>query len=132
MSKKDIRKKFKTRYSTGHWLKKYFKTRTTKRKYKLYEEVPIIKRWDKGSSIIIEIKAEDVILMPTYGDCEEKVRIISQIPYIRSQIDKWDPEELLIELKKHMIWTNTEFNNHEENIQNMLWLICGDLEFDMR
>lgn len=35
MSKKDIRKYFKGKYSTGKWLKRYFEKRTTKRKHSI-------------------------------------------------------------------------------------------------
>ena len=38
MSKKKIRKKFKSVYSTGRWLKRYFIKRTCKRKYNNIKE----------------------------------------------------------------------------------------------
>ena len=41
MSKKDIRKKYKGRWTTGKWLKRYFEKRTTKRKHEEKIEIDL-------------------------------------------------------------------------------------------
>ena len=61
------------------------------------------------------------------GQCEHDVMALSKKPYIAEQLAKIDPMVLRNELKQYGAWDEEELSDHEENIQRILWLACGDI-----
>lgn len=61
------------------------------------------------------------------GDCDQDVMLLSQVPAIRRQLAKVDPEALRQELSEYGAWDDVELVNHVDNVQRLLWLACGDI-----
>lgn len=61
------------------------------------------------------------------GPCDEDVRALSQVPFIRAQLDKADPQHLREDLNGYGAWDEEELADHEQNLQRMLWLAAGSV-----
>ena len=49
------------------------------------------------------------------GSCDADVLWLSQVPAIRRQLSKLDPEALASELKEYGAWDDKELEDHEQN-----------------
>ena len=92
-----------------------------------------MKTWDQcnGNDIRIDMTEEVVNSMPRIGNCEEATLTISQLPEIKEQTDEWGKDNLREELMEYGAWDDEELKDHAQNIQRMLWMICGDLLDEM-
>ena len=61
------------------------------------------------------------------GDCSDDIKRISELPEIKRQLKKINPEQLKKELYDYGAWDDNELNDHEENLQRILWIACGDI-----
>lgn len=61
------------------------------------------------------------------GNCSEDIQRISELPEIKRQLKKINPEQLKKELYDYGAWDDQQLNNHDENIQRILWIACGDI-----
>ena len=91
--------------------------------------MPNEKLWFATSSgrIELELTLEDAEYGSQQGQCDEYVKDLSEVPYIKEQLDKIDPELLSDELREWGAWDETERADHAQNIQRILWLACGDI-----
>jgi len=62
------------------------------------------------------------------GDCSNDILLLSNLPVIKRQLNKIDKEILKDELQGYGAWNEDELQDHEENLQRILWLACGDIE----
>ena len=61
------------------------------------------------------------------GSCDESVKRLSEVPAIKRQLDKIDPETLRKELAGFGCWEPEDLADHAQNIQRILWIACGDI-----
>lgn len=61
------------------------------------------------------------------GDCCEDIKRISELPEIKRQLKKINPEQLKKELYDYRAWDDKELNSHDDNLQRILWIACGDI-----
>lgn len=61
------------------------------------------------------------------GDCTEDIERIIELPEIKQQLKKIDKEQLKKELYDYGAWDDLELENHEANLQRILWIACGDI-----
>lgn len=61
------------------------------------------------------------------GDCSEDIQRISELPEIKRQLKKISPEQLKKELYDYGAWNDSELQSHEDNLQRILWIACGDI-----
>jgi hypothetical protein len=61
------------------------------------------------------------------GPCDADVRELSQVPAIRRQLQKLDPELLRKELKEYGAWSDDDLADHDANLQRILWIAAGDI-----
>lgn len=61
------------------------------------------------------------------GQCDADVKALSEVPAVRRQLAKIDPATLAAELKEYGAWDDSELADHDQNIQRILWIACGDI-----
>ena len=84
--------------------------------------------YQSGSGRIeLQITMEQARTGSHQGQCDSDVQYLSQIPSIKRQLARIDPEVLRNELREYGAWDAIELSDHEQNIQRLLWLACGDI-----
>ena len=61
------------------------------------------------------------------GDCEKDCRELMEMPFIKNQFKKFDPEMVKKELKEYGAWNEAELSDTEMNNIRLLWLAAGDI-----
>jgi hypothetical protein len=61
------------------------------------------------------------------GQCHEDVEHLSKVPVIARQLQKIDPERLILELREYGAWDAEELADHEQNLQRILWIAAGTI-----
>ena len=61
------------------------------------------------------------------GSCDSDVRELSKIPAIARQLRRMDADVLRRELKEYGAWDSEELDDHDQNLQRILWLAAGSI-----
>lgn len=61
------------------------------------------------------------------GSCDNEVNEVMQKPYIKKQLAKLNPEQLVKELREYGAWDEKELSNHSDNLQRWVWISAGDI-----
>lgn len=61
------------------------------------------------------------------GQCYPDVVNLSEVPYIRRQLDKINPDDIRAELKEYGAWDEVELSNNEENRYRIVWIAAGNI-----
>jgi len=61
------------------------------------------------------------------GSCDSDVRELSKIPAIARQLRRISADTLRRELKEHGAWDSEELDDHDQNLQRILWLASGSI-----
>lgn len=61
------------------------------------------------------------------GNNEYSVNYYMNLPKYKRQLSKIDKEELKAELNDLGVWENEELENHNDNLQRIFWLSCGNI-----
>lgn len=61
------------------------------------------------------------------GQCDNDIAYLRQLPTIKRQLNKLDAGVLANELSEYGAWDDEELKNHEENLNRILWIACGDI-----
>lgn len=61
------------------------------------------------------------------GDCEGDIKYLRDVPAIRRQLAKLNPDKLRKELKEYGAWDEKELSDHDMNLTRWLWISCGDI-----
>lgn len=61
------------------------------------------------------------------GQCDADIQALSQRPEVRKTLEALEPTLLQEELKEYGAWDVDELQDHEANLQRLLWLACGDI-----
>ena len=85
--------------------------------------------WFSTSSGRIEIQMtlEQAQRASHSGQCDEDVRALSQQPDIAKQLNAIDPALLREELREYGAWDEQERQDHQQNLQRILWLAAADI-----
>jgi len=62
------------------------------------------------------------------GQCDDDVKRCRQLPEVVAELSKINPEQLRKELKEYGAWDDTELQNHEENLNRILWIAAGNIQ----
>ena len=49
------------------------------------------------------------------------------VPAIKKQLKKLDVDMVKNELSEYVACDDSELNNHDDNLQRLLWLACGNI-----
>ncbi len=84
--------------------------------------------WSSGSGRI-ELNLSMDIASKGYhsGACDLDIAELRSLSHIDNQLKAISPELLISELKEYGAWGNEELANHEDNLDRLLWLACGDI-----
>ncbi len=97
----------------------------------LYNEVDKedeLKWFSTGSGRIeLQISLSDAEGASHQGQCDDDVKALSEVPYIAEQLAKIDRTLLINELREYGAWDDEELSDHDQNIQRLLWIACGDI-----
>lgn len=85
--------------------------------------------WYTGnySTIELQITKEQAESASHQGACDDDVKALSELPAIKRQLAKMDKESLREELAEYGAWDEAELADHEQNLQRVLWIACGDI-----
>lgn len=61
------------------------------------------------------------------GQCDSDIDELRKVPAIRRQLAKLKPESVRKELREYGAWDAEELDNHEQNLNRLLWIACGDI-----
>lgn len=61
------------------------------------------------------------------GNNEYSVNYYMNLPKYRKQLLKLDKEQVKQELNDLGAWEDEELKNHEDNLQRLFWLACGNI-----
>ena len=75
----------------------------------------------------IEMTLEQAQSVAGSGEQFENVKVLSQVPEIKSQLDKIDKDKLKKELSDFGAWTDEQLDNHDENLIRILWIAGGEI-----
>lgn len=80
--------------------------------------------WFSTSSGRIELKMTraQAASVAHPGDCSSDVEALRQVPAIRRQLIKLDPDLVRTELAEWGAWGDHELQDHEKNLSRLLWL----------
>lgn len=86
-------------------------------------------RWFTTSSgrIELQMSLQEAESGGHQGQCDEGVEALSKEPHIAAQLAEIDSDLLRAELKEYGAWEDPELEDHETNLQRLLWLACGDI-----
>jgi len=84
--------------------------------------------WTCGSGYIeLAISRPDARSASHSGPCDDDVAELSRKPYIKRQLEACDAEKLVKTLSEYGAWDAEELADHDQNLQRILWLACGDI-----
>src|SRR5215216_6469948 len=79
----------------------------------------------------IEVPAWTIEHFPQSGNCDSFIKEFIEIPEIKEELSEIDPENLKTELKEYGAWTNEQLEDHQENLERILWITyCNIIEED--
>ena len=61
------------------------------------------------------------------GNNEYSVNYYMNLPKYKKQLLKLDKEQVRQELNDLGAWEDEELDNHEDNLQRLFWLACGNI-----
>ena len=80
-----------------------------------------------SGKIELKISLSDAKSASHQGQCDADVLALSKVPYIAEQLAQIDPQTLRDELREHGAWDSDELADHDQNLQRLLWIACGDI-----
>jgi hypothetical protein len=84
--------------------------------------------WSSSSGRIeLQITKAQALSAAHSGECDADVLALSKVPTIARQLKKIDSETLQNELREYGAWDATELQDHDQNLQRLLWCACCDI-----
>ena len=72
---------------------------------------------------------EDVARMCSHsGNCDEDCRRCMELPEVKNELARIDPEQLRKELREYGAWNEKELSNHSDNLMRILWIAAGNIQ----
>lgn len=66
------------------------------------------------------------------GPCDNDIAELLQVPSIRRQFKKIDPDMIRDELQDWGAWDDEELSNIPDNQARILWIACGNIREDIQ
>lgn len=85
--------------------------------------------WASTSSgrIEIQMSLEEAKSASHQGQCDDDVKALSELPHIAAQLADIDPKLLANELREYGAWSDEELEDHDQNLQRLLWSMASDI-----
>ena len=61
------------------------------------------------------------------GPCDNDVKELSDLPYIKKQLARIEPGKIAKVLSDYGAWDEIELQDNAQNIQRLLWIAAGDI-----
>jgi hypothetical protein len=61
------------------------------------------------------------------GQCDADVAALRQVPAIRRQLAKLEPNSLVKCLAEYGAWDDKELSNHDANLSRLVWIAACDI-----
>ncbi len=61
------------------------------------------------------------------GDCTNDIIECMQLPEIKAELAEIDPKQLVKELEEYGAWDETELQDHNNNLERILWLAASSI-----
>ena len=90
--------------------------------------------WYSSSSgrIALQITKDEARSASHQGQCDGDVYELSRKPRIARQLAAICADDLRNELREYGAWDAVELADHDQNLQRILWLACGDIVEETR
>lgn len=79
----------------------------------------------------IDLKQGDALDGSHPGPCDDDIAALLEVPYIRRQINKLNPEDVRAELNEYGAWDENELEDNNANRARILWIACGDIREEL-
>ena len=84
--------------------------------------------WSSSSGrIALQITKQQAALGSHQGQCDQDIAELRTVPAIHRQLAKLSAEEVRNELREYGAWDDDELTDHNDNLNRLLWLACGDI-----
>ena len=61
------------------------------------------------------------------GRCDDDIQALLDCPKIKRQLKKIPPVDIAAELKGYGAWDEKELQDHEQNIQRIIWIAASNI-----
>ena len=61
------------------------------------------------------------------GQCDNDIKDLRNVPVIKRQLYKLKPDVVVHVLKDYGAWDDDDLSNHDDNLDRLLWIACGDI-----
>lgn len=78
--------------------------------------------------IELEMTMQQAEMVPLSGHAEFGVALLKQEKDVKAQIDKIKPKVLADCLSEYGTWDDTELQDHDKNIDRLLWIAACDIQ----
>lgn len=62
------------------------------------------------------------------GQCQYDIENCMELPEVKSELAEIDPAALIKELEQYGAWEASELQDHQINLQRILWIAAGDIQ----
>lgn len=76
----------------------------------------------------IELPVEIIEMCPLSGPADNPIAEMRKLPEVISELSEIQPDKLKQELQEYGAWEPHELNDHESNLDRILWLACCDIQ----
>lgn len=76
----------------------------------------------------IELPVDIIEMCPLSGSCDCAIAAMRKLPEVISELSQIDAAALIKELAQYGAWEPEELQNHENNLDRILWLACSDIQ----
>lgn len=75
----------------------------------------------------LKITKEQAELCFNSEESEKEISRLKNLPEVQKQLMKINPDELKKELERLGAWDEKELENHEMNLNRIVWITCGKI-----
>jgi hypothetical protein len=61
------------------------------------------------------------------GQCDGDIEALRNIPAIRRQLNKLNQTDVVKVLEMFGAWDDQDLADHDDNLNRLLWIACGDI-----
>lgn len=79
----------------------------------------------------IELTKAQVTSVCTSGSNDAAVEILINVPKVRRQLNKIDPDAIRAELREYGAWDDDELADDDENRRRIIWLAAWNIYDDL-
>lgn len=81
---------------------------------------------------VIELEDDDALSGSHPGPCDDDIKALLELPYIKAQFDDiLKPDDIRDELKDYGAWDEDELANDDDNQKRILWCACCDIRDEL-